>query len=616
METQTRVCQNCAYEFIIEPDDFSFHEKIKVPPPTWCPECQMRRLMMWRNERSLYKRKDASSDKNIISIFSPDKPFMVYERGRWWSDDWDPLSYGKEYDFSKPFFNQFRELLERVPLESLFNKNAVNSDYCNHSEDLKNCYLTFASIWNENVSYARGAIKCKDSMDILFCDKSELLYENIGCEECYHVSFSKNSSSCTDSAFLVDCRGCNNCFGCINLRNKSYYIFNQSYTKEEYSKKIKELDLGSFGTLQKIKSQCQELFKKYPYRYAHIINSPNSSGETIWNCKNCKRCFDVTENAENCSYIVNSGWNIKDSRSGYGCGLGDLMYEIVDTGIGSSRIFSTVVFRNGTDVSYAFDCHSSSNLFGCVGLRKKQYCILNKQYSKEGYETLVPRIIQHMNEMPYISQVGSSKIGVRKIVYKYGEFFPPELSPFAYNETIAQEYYPLTKEQAIEQGYQWKEPEPRNYQITVTTEQIPDHIKDAKDSITDEVIACANNSDARGGRSPDPQASGCTQAFKIILSELQFYKKLNLPLPRLCPNCRHYQRLKQRNPLKLWHRQCACAGSTSSPQAGSSSDNNLYKNATRHFHEKDYCPNEFETSYAPERPEVIYCEQCYQTEVV
>jgi predicted metalloendopeptidase len=66
--------------------------------------------------------------------------------------------------------------------------------------------------------------------------------------------------------------------------------------------------------------------------------------------------------------------------------------------------------------------------------------------------------------MPYIDSKGR--------IYKYGEFFPSELSPFCYNETIAQEYFPLTKEQAIKQGYKWKEREERNYTIDIKNEDI------------------------------------------------------------------------------------------------------------------------------------------------
>ncbi|MBI4059642.1 hypothetical protein HY406_01100, partial [Candidatus Giovannonibacteria bacterium] len=114
----------------------------------------------------------------------------------------------------------------------------------------------------------------------------------------------------------------------------------------------------------------------------------------------------------------------------------------------------------------------------------------------------------------------------------------------------------------------------------------------------------------------------CTEAYKIIPQELQFLRRMNLPLPRLCPNCRHYQRIKQRNPLKLWHRKCQCAGLTS--------ENRVYQNTASHPHHMELppsvgtptakhvgaCPNEFETTYAPERPEIVYCEKCYLAEVV
>jgi hypothetical protein len=175
-----------------------------------------------------------------------------------------------------------------------------------------------------------------------------------------------------------------------------------------------------------------------------------------------------------------------------------------------------------------------------------------------------------MNETPYVDQKGR--------IYTYGEFFPSELSPFAYNETIAQEYFPITKEEALHNGYRWKDADIKNYKPTVSFQNLPDHIQDVPDSIVNEVIRCAHSNCTHQ----------CTTAFKIIPSELQFYHTMNLPLPRLCPNCRHYERLAQRNPLKLWHRKCM----------------------------KEGCNNEFETSYAPERPEIIYCEQCYQQEVV
>ncbi|MEK0338467.1 MAG: hypothetical protein QQN41_13645, partial [Nitrosopumilus sp.] len=82
----------------------------------------------------------------------------------------------------------------------------------------------------------------------------------------------------------------------------------------------------------------------------------------------------------------------------------------------------------------------------------------------------------------------------------------------------------------------------------------------------------------------------------------------DIPLPRYCYNSRHFLRVKQRNPLKLWHGKCQCAGGES--------DNKIYKNTIKHFHKNEHCPNEFETTYGLDKKEVVYCEKCYQAEVV
>ena len=590
MNAETKSCQNCKQNFVIEPEDFLFYEKIKVPPPTWCPECRMVRRMLWRNEQGLYHRKD-SNGKDIISIFAPEKPYVIYDQKYWWSDNWDPLDYAREYDFSKPLFSQLDVLLRNIPLMALQNFEAVNSDYCTNCSRNKDCYLVTAGFTNENVMYANRVLFSKDSLDLHLAEKLETSYENINCGKSYRLFFSKDSENCYESYFLLGCKNCSNCFGCVNLVNKSFCIFNKSYSKEEYVKRLQELNPTSFGALEGIKGRFSVHALSFPRRFAKIINSRNVSGDNVRGSKNCQFCFNVFSDAEDCKFIEWAGYGLKDAYDGEGVGDNtSLLYENVMTERVANAYFVSAV-NDCRSIQYSLYCYNSSNLFGCIGLRNKQYCILNKQHSKEEYEKLVPEIIQHMNEMPYVDKKGR--------VYKYGEFFPPELSPFAYNETIAQEYFPLIKEQAREQGYVWRDPESRQYEITLFAKDLPDHIQDAKDGILKETISCTHEGKCN---------EQCTTAFKIIPQELEFYRKMGLPLPRLCPNCRHYQRLKQRNPLKLWHRRCTCAGEKS--------DNGIYENQTAHFHGSSHCPNEFETSYAPERPEIVYCEQCYQNEVI
>lgn len=597
MNQETRQCQNCKQNFVIEPEDFQFYEKIKVPPPTWCPECRLKRKMTWRNERSLYQGVCALTRKRVISIFAPESKIVIYDRDVWWSDQWDSLKSGRTYDFNKSFFSQFRSLLENAPMPAIFNAQSVNSDYTNHSGRSKDCYLTFAGWTNEKVLYGNKIYLTKDSMDLLSTSHSELSYETIVGTKLYRTFFAVNSESCGESFFLYDCKGCANCFGCINLRNKSYYIFNHPYTPDEYLKKLEEFNLGSYLGLEKAKQNFKESGFKSLHKFSFLVNAYNSTGDNLTNVSNCESCFDLFDNARDCKFSINGGVVMNDIYDTYGAGEHvELSYEIVDSGLNAYRLINGIIVWGGKNILYSYNCHNCNDCFACIGLRSKQYCILNKQYTKEEYEELVPKIIKHMNDMPYVDKLGRT--------YKYGEFFPPELSPFAYNETIAQEYFPLTKDQAISQGYRWKDPDTRDYKITKKPEDLPDHIKDVPDSILQEVIECAHANPATAGCNEQ-----CTQAFKIIEPELQFYRRMNLPLPRLCPNCRHYQRLKQRNPLKLWYRKCQCSGKIS--------DNEIYMNTISHpYHEENHCPNEFETSYAPDRPEIVYCEQCYNAEVV
>src|ERR1035437_3028103 len=129
---ETKTCQNCKHDFTIEPDDFSFYEKIKDAPPTFCPECRMQRRMVWRNEHNLHRKICDATGKNIITIYSEKSKFPVYDREYWWSDKWDQNNSGLEYDFSKSFFQQFKELLERAPRPNLLQTNVINGEYSNY----------------------------------------------------------------------------------------------------------------------------------------------------------------------------------------------------------------------------------------------------------------------------------------------------------------------------------------------------------------------------------------------------------------------------------------------------------------------------------------------------
>ena len=585
---ETKRCQNCKSDFVIEPDDFAFYEKIKVPPPTFCPACRLQRRLLHRNERTLYKRSCDLCKKSMIARYAPESPYTVYCPTCWYSDKWDRVAYGREYDFSRPFFEQFGELLLRVPRISVISVNAVNSDYVSQCRDVKNCYMATSIVSSENINYSYRVDKSRDCFDVAFVEGSE------GCVELTYgvkssgVSHSVLVEDSFDSQLLYDCRNCKNSILCINKRNASYQIGEAVYSKEEFTREREKLNLGSYKNLKEAKARLLRDSLRYPRKFAYLEQCVNVIGDHIYNSKNCYSCFD-SYGIENCKYMLVGIAGAKDCQDiSFGGLKSELCYE--GTSIIGSHIFFSIFTQPAQYVWYSDSCDASF-LFGCSGIHGGQYYILNKPYSKEEFMKLKDRIVEQMNAVPYTDKRGNT--------YRYGEYFPPELSAFAYNESHAQDYFPLSKEEVLGQGMKWREREVRSYEVSLTSEDIPDHIRDADDSITEKIISC------------DHKEKGCVHqcasAFRILPLELQFYRTKGLPLPRLCSNCRHYERLIVRNPLQLWHRTCTCAGEVSS--------NGIYQNTASHTHGSTACLSEFETSYSPDRPEIVYCAQCYQAEV-
>jgi len=604
MISETKTCQNCTQAFVVDAQDFAFYEKVHVPPPTWCPECRVQRRLAFRSGRRLYKRAVEFSNTSAYSPFPPESPFRIFHEAHWWSDAWDPMEYGKSYDFSRPFFDQLRALQLAVPIPHRRVINAMNSEYCENAIDIKNCYLCFNAGSTEDSLYSESINACTQCIDTLKVEQCELSYELFNCQRCFRVFFSNHCTECYDVLFSCNLVGCSNCFGCINLRNKQYYIFNKPYTKEEYGKVLAEYNLGSASVIRELGKRVSMLADSYPVKFLHGRHNIDVSGDYLDHCKSVRASF-YCRDLEQCAYCQLILFAKSYDSMDITVAGGELCYELEEAG-GYDVKFSWVAFPkdilNGvsaiSSIQYCMYCFGSNmNLFACIGLRNKQYCILNKQYTKEEYEALIPKIIDHMNTMPYVDGKGR--------MYAYGEFFPPEFSPIPYNETWAQEYFPLSEDEAGQRGFSWCNESEQSYVPTVSAVNLPDHIKDVPDSITNEVIGCMH-----GGGCQEQ----CTAAFKIIPQELAFYRKMNLPLPRLCPNCRHYARLRKRNPLKLWKRQCMCNGETSQI-AQTTQTSQTYRNIATHRHGAMSCQEEFETSYASERREIVYCEVCYNQEV-
>ncbi|MFA5842543.1 MAG: hypothetical protein WC882_02630 [Candidatus Gracilibacteria bacterium] len=501
-------CSHCSKPFEITDADVAFYEKISptfdgkkvvIPPPTLCPQCRDQRRLTFRNERSLYQTKSSRSGEPLISYLSPDKPYKVYSQKEWWSDDWDPTIYGRDFDFNRPFFEQFNTLLHDVPRMNLLIWQSENSDYCNFIDFCKNCYLTFGASNCENVYYSNLADSDKDCVDCSGCKNCELCYDSIDCIRCYNILASIQCKNSTNLAFCFDCHSCQDCVGCFNLKYKKYCLFNVQYSKEEYDAKKAA---WSFAQREIYDALEQSFLKNIQTRAIHragtLLHTENCSGDHLTHSKNTHFSFE-SDRLEDCKW-ANFSMNCKDSFDIFGSSKKGVERTCEGMCIEGKNILSGFYIAGYSNIYYSDFVVGCHDVFGCAGLKRKQYCILNKQYSREEYEKLALKIAEHMQ-----------KTG------EWGEFFPDTLSPFEYGETVAQDYYPLPK-------------------IELFTSQT-----NAKNSAADP------NSNA---------CKSCGKFYKIIPQEQEFYQKLNVPTPTACPSCRHQKRLSLKNPHELWGRPC------------------------------------------------------------
>lgn len=517
-------CTDCSNDFKKDPQD--------LMPARRCPDCRIRLLLSFRNERGLYVRTCDACNKSMVGTYPANSPYTVYCSSCWWSDSWDAQDFSLTYDDSRPFLDQVKELYSRVPHLGMNVIDCVNSDFTNYSDKNKDCYLVVSAANNENVYYSEQILHNKDSAECNLAGQLELCYWTQSSHDCYRTHFSEFCEKCTDCWFCFDCRGSRNCFGSFGLRNAEYMFLNEQLDKPEYEKRLAELKLATPEGITAAKEIVYTHWKTFPHKYANVSLSEDVAGDNLTRAKNCFYVFDGSE-VENCRYCHGS---IQGKDSQY-CVPAD----------GCERCYNNMSIWKvynvnccyacwySNDVTYSLMCMHSQELFGCVGMRHKKHAILNTVYPEVKYQELKADIIK---------QLEAANI--------YGEFFPPNWNPFPYNRTAAMKHYPLSQTEAEKLGYTWE----------------------------------TNKSESPAPSEALPTCVNCSSLFRILDKEKALYQQLGVPAPEQCPDCRYHERLTLKNPRQLYQRDC------------------MYKT----------CGKKLMSSYAPARPEVIYCEQHYQEE--
>lgn len=574
-------CKYCTKDMILEDSDFEIYDKFSpvinwkkypIKPQSVCSDCFEQRRLSFRNKRNLYKRKCDFSGKEMISLYSPNKKYKIYNKDVWWSDKWNALDYAMIFDENKWFFDQLDELVHNVPFPNLSIVNSENSEYNDGLVNSKNAYMCF---WNNNLEdayYTEESRLVKDSSDIWWSSEIEKSYECIDSANMFNSKYCSNWSNCSNTIFCKRCNNCHNCFMCYGIEWKKFHILNKEYTEEEYKLRMKDIDLSDYDKLKSYKKMYRDFELTIPHVNLQTYAAENCMWDYVYNSKNAFNCFNVVW-VQDCKNLY-EWWrcsNVYDSSFVY-----DLEWPVigsVNVFMNSKNVFfSEYIYDNSFNIFYSFNLKSCKNCFWCVWLVGKEYCIFNRQYKMEDYAVEVERIIKTMMKNDI-----------------WWEFFPCFLSRFWYNETEANEYYPLTppsipplkgegrmfqfspfssKGKGLGIGvFNWSnyiQPLPKVDKI-IPASLLPSKTQDIPDDILNRALKCEETG----------------KPYRINKAELKFYRDNKLSIPRFHYDTRYKHRLLSKNQRILYDRKC------------------------------DKCKKEIKTTYEPERPEIVYCETCY-----
>ncbi|MEI8129941.1 MAG: hypothetical protein WCG55_00345 [bacterium] len=524
MDTQEKTCEYCGNNFKLSSDELVMYGKVQVEFPTICITCRWAQQFAFWPFGKFRKGVSALSGQSLITMLPASVRYPIYTAKEWWSDAWDPMEFGQDYDSTRSFFDQLKEVQEKVPRPHQQGTNSTGCDWCDDIWDSKNCYLSRSCARAENVSYGYRGFDVKDSIDISHAFSLDNCYECTYSFNCFELYFSRNCRDCMNSRFLYDCRNCSNCTMCWNLRGKQYCIENVQYSKEEYFEKVKEYDMSSYQNLQHLQKRYTDILKTETiHRENFNINTYTSTGTYLADCNNCKNVFGWEE-SENCINCLR-GREAKDSIDLLGTWKVELCGNDSCCTGGYELRYSS--WSEGRYSEYLDECIEVENCFGCVGLRKKNYCILNRQYTKEEYEALKEKIIADMRARG-----------------EYGRFLPYSMGLCSYNLTTAAIYMPeISKDYVLARGGYWDD-QSEDAVEGLATSELPDSIREVDATISKQPLVCP----VTGWR------------YNISADEFQFLSRKGIALPRVHFDVRTKNRMRALATLHGEHYSCVfCA---------------------------------------------------------
>ncbi|MDA1038208.1 MAG: hypothetical protein O2877_00790 [bacterium] len=492
-----KTCSITGRKWIMAEEDIERFRKFNVPPLKVAPETFTNQYMVLHTGFSWWWNTDVETGKPILTHIHPSRPFKVMNDKSWANKDF--TEQGRDVD-SRLFFDQLFDLATDVPQSAWRNMEDPINSIARISLGNQDSYFTVAA-------RAKKSFYIADSYDVENCAEatwSSKLNDSYNLVRGVNISRSmvvRESRNCLNCAFIFDCRDCDSCFFSWNQRQAKFLWRNEQLSEGEWKKRWAELDLGSAKRFYDLMDEFkQQLSSEIVWPENFNIKSQNSTGEYLENCLDCERSWY-------CDGMQRGWWSVWGSEGAEDSALG-IDYRS-NNGFGnpavvdSSQCRFSILVNRSQRLEYCIECHDCEDCFGCVGLKRKKFCILNKQYTEQEYWQKLDELKTKMLEDG-----------------EYGQSFPQRFAVTPYRHSAAPIVF--TPDEVESLGVMdfdadadgafgnWEGKEMHKI------EDIPDHINDVGDEWVGRTIW-------------DPVMK---RPFGILKPELEFYRKMNIPVPR------------------------------------------------------------------------------------
>ncbi|MFH1405328.1 MAG: hypothetical protein ABIH21_04510, partial [Patescibacteria group bacterium] len=378
-----RTCAMLGTKWFMDQKEIEQYKKYNVPPSKFHPITRMKLMKSFFVLFDMWYNKHAETGETIISTTHPASGVKVLPDIDWFSREF--TKHAKDVDMNRSVFDQIYEMTRAVPQAANYNYVLPENSLAFISLGDQDSYFVLAS-QTKHCFYCMNAYESEDSAELTLCTSIQNSYNVCHSQRIFNCRFVRESYDCMSCDFIFDCRNCENCFGATNKRNKKFIWMNQQLSEDEWKKRKAKVDLSSWSSRQEYESKFKELMSKAIWPENFNIKAENCTGDYIVNANNVTNGYYVVDGTHDMDYV--SFAFAVPSNDCYltiaPVGATDCYYSLGTKNCSWCR-FGISILSNCINIEYCSSCKDLENCFGCVGLKKKKFCIFNKQYSEDEY---------------------------------------------------------------------------------------------------------------------------------------------------------------------------------------------------------------------------------------